>query len=76
MVVSVMTVAAPRWPELSKVQVGGEGDEDGEWEYVFKKESDLDDLRGKIRLVYRMAGWNGVESLILGTFSPPSTIVT
>lgn len=53
-VVSVLTVVAPCGPELTK-------DEQG-----FAKESDLQDLREKIRLVYRMAGWNDQEFLVLG----------
>ncbi|KAF8827321.1 hypothetical protein HHX47_DHR5000506 [Lentinula edodes] len=53
-VVSVLTVAAPCGPELTKD------------EQRFVKESDLQDLREKIRLVYRMAGWNDQEFLVLG----------
>ena len=53
-VVSVLTVAAPRGPPLSP---------DG---LSFKEPSTLDDLRGKIRLVYRMAAHNGQQYLVLG----------
>lgn len=56
-VVSVITVAAPRGPLLA------EG-EDGR--HVFARKSDLDDMREKIRLVYRCAGHNGRTSLVLG----------
>ncbi|KAL0581493.1 hypothetical protein V5O48_000536 [Marasmius crinis-equi] len=53
-VVGVITVAAPRWPELTPDKK------------QFAKESDLNDLRGKIRLVYRMAARNGREYVVLG----------
>ncbi|KAF9068145.1 hypothetical protein BDP27DRAFT_1448604 [Rhodocollybia butyracea] len=53
-VVSVITVAAPYGPALM------EGRED------FANNSDLEDLRGKIRLVYRMAGAHGKKFLVLG----------
>lgn len=52
--VSVITVAAPRFPKLTP---------DGE---QFAKQEDLGDLRGKIRLVYRMAATYGKTSIILG----------
>ncbi|KAJ9619912.1 hypothetical protein H2203_008186 [Taxawa tesnikishii (nom. ined.)] len=52
--VSVITIAAPRLPELT---------EDGA---EFARESDLRDLREKIRLVYRMAAHNGQTNLVLG----------
>jgi hypothetical protein len=55
-VVSVITVAAPRYPRLTT---------DREH---FVKESDLEDLRGKIRVVYRMAAHNKQRYLILGKF--------
>ncbi|KIK52993.1 hypothetical protein GYMLUDRAFT_49573 [Collybiopsis luxurians FD-317 M1] len=55
-VVSVITVAAPCGPEVIKTP-------DGE---KFKYDSDLEDLRGKIKLVYRMAAWNGQKYLVLG----------
>jgi hypothetical protein len=63
---SVISVAAPRGPELvtMKVKKGGKKGE-GEWEEVFKKENDSYNLREKIRLIYWMAGWNGVEFLSL-----------
>ncbi|KAJ7080728.1 hypothetical protein B0H15DRAFT_786963, partial [Mycena belliarum] len=51
--VSVITVAAPRRPELTPDRL------------AFKNPSDLDDLRGKIRLVYRMAAHHGQEFLVL-----------
>jgi len=53
-IVSVITVAAPRLPELTVDKL------------AFTKHSDLEDLRGKIRLVYRMAARNGKTSLVLG----------
>jgi len=53
-IVSVITVAAPRAPELSEDRLS------------FKHASDLEDLRGKIRLVYRMAARNGKTSIVLG----------
>jgi len=52
-IVGVMTVAAPRGPKLTS---------DG---LSFAKESDIEDLRGKIRLVLRMAGNDGKDSLVL-----------
>ena len=54
--VAVLTIAAPRCPEVL----------DGR----FMKSSDLRDLREKIRLVYRMAGHNGKQVLILGVDNP------
>ncbi|EKM82189.1 hypothetical protein AGABI1DRAFT_112279 [Agaricus bisporus var. burnettii JB137-S8] len=53
-VVSVITVAAPRYPRLT-----------ADKEH-FEKKSDLEDLRGKIRLVYRMAAHNKQRYLVLG----------
>lgn len=53
-VLSVITVAAPCLPELTK---------DREH---FAKESDLEDLRQKILLILRIAARNGVTSLVLG----------
>jgi hypothetical protein len=52
--VSVITVAAPRVPDLIDDML------------ALEKDSDLQDLRGKIRLVYRMAARNGKTSIILG----------
>jgi hypothetical protein len=52
-VVSVLTVAAPMWPVLTPDE-------------KFAKLEDMRDLRGKIRLFYRMAAANGQESLVLG----------
>ncbi|KAJ3996155.1 hypothetical protein F5050DRAFT_1808013 [Lentinula boryana] len=69
-VVSVLTVAAPCGPKLTEDQ------------QRFAKESDLEDLRGKIRLVYRMAGWNNMDFLVLGAmgcgayFCPPLLVAT
>lgn len=57
-VVSVITVAAPRCPELTT---------DG---LSFRNASDLKDLRGKIRLVYRMAAVHKKTSLVLGKHLP------
>ncbi|KAH6889077.1 hypothetical protein BKA70DRAFT_1121247 [Coprinopsis sp. MPI-PUGE-AT-0042] len=54
LVVSVITVAAPRYRKLTP---------DGE---QFNDPSVLEDLRAKIRLVYRMAAQNGQQYLILG----------
>lgn len=56
-VVSVVTVAAPRGPALTTTSGGRP---------AFAKKSDLDDLREKIRLVYRCSAHNGQTSLILG----------
>ncbi|RDB15942.1 hypothetical protein Hypma_003604 [Hypsizygus marmoreus] len=67
-VVSVLTVAAPRDPKLTKD--GG----------AFANKQDLEDLRGKIRLVYRMAARHGQEYLVLGAmgcgvyFCPPRLV--
>jgi len=59
--IAVITVAAPRGPEVS----------DGR----FFNTSDVHDLKEKIRLVYRMAGHNGKQVLILGAENPwPDTI--
>ncbi|KAF9020742.1 hypothetical protein BDZ89DRAFT_263113 [Hymenopellis radicata] len=67
---SVLTVAAPRAPKLT---------EDKE---NFADPSVLEDLRGKIRLVYRMAAHNHKEYLILGAMGcgaylcPPRLVAT
>lgn len=53
-VVSVITVAAPRAPRLT---VDGQS---------FANESDLNDLRGKIKLIYRIAAQNKKRYLVLG----------
>lgn len=53
-IVGVMTVAAPRNPKLMPDKLS------------FARESDLQDLRGKIRLILRMAGHDGKDSLVLG----------
>jgi uncharacterized protein (TIGR02452 family) len=53
-VVAVMTVAAPRLPALTP---------DGE---DFAKKEDLEDLKGKILLVLRMAAGHNVGRLVLG----------
>ena len=53
-VVTVFTVAAPRWPKVS---------EDGK---NFAREEELQDLREKILLVLRMAAVEGVGKLVLG----------
>ncbi|KAJ3711267.1 hypothetical protein DFJ43DRAFT_1161806 [Lentinula guzmanii] len=69
-VVSVLTVAAPCSPKLTEDQQS------------FAKKSDLADLRGKIRLVYRMAGWNNKDFLVLGAMGcgaylcPPLLVAT
>jgi hypothetical protein len=60
--VLVITVAAPRGPELKY-----RDDEPGE--KVFKNEEDLQCLREKIRLVYRMAIKHGQEYIVLGRLS-------
>ncbi|EEB94249.1 hypothetical protein MPER_06965 [Moniliophthora perniciosa FA553] len=52
-IVGVITVAAPRGPKLTS---------DGK---NLANESDLNDLREKIRLVYRMAARNGREYIVL-----------
>ncbi|KAI0796175.1 hypothetical protein C8Q75DRAFT_730290 [Abortiporus biennis] len=53
-VVSVISVAAPRDPPLTNDQLH------------FKHEQDLDCMREKIRLVYRIAAHNGQEYVVLG----------
>ncbi|KAL0581492.1 hypothetical protein V5O48_000535 [Marasmius crinis-equi] len=53
-VVGIISVAAPRRPQLTPDRKG------------LAKESDLKDLRGKIGLVYRMAARNGREYIVLG----------
>ncbi|KAK1225330.1 hypothetical protein PQX77_011748 [Marasmius sp. AFHP31] len=53
-IVGVITVAAPRGPKLSS---------DGT---RFADKGQLNDLRGKIRLVYRMAAHNGRDCVVLG----------
>ncbi|KAI0343349.1 hypothetical protein BDW22DRAFT_1356983 [Trametopsis cervina] len=55
--VSVITVAAPRLPRLIKI---------GNGEYNFKNEEDVDNLREKIKLVYRMAIKHNQEYIVLG----------
>lgn len=72
-VVSVITVAAPRGPALA-MEPGGDG------RLMFARESDRDDLREKIRLVYRCAAHNGQTSLVLGAmgcgvYSCPQEVV-
>ncbi|KAJ4478949.1 hypothetical protein J3R30DRAFT_3472424 [Lentinula aciculospora] len=52
-ILSVITVAAPRGPHLTKDKQN------------FAEKSELEDLRGKIRLVYRMAAWNAKRFLVL-----------
>ncbi|EAU90008.2 hypothetical protein CC1G_05924 [Coprinopsis cinerea okayama7 len=69
-IVSVITVAAPRNRLLT---------EDGE---NFQNPSVLEDLQGKIRLVYRMAAHHGQQYLILGAMGcgayrcPPKLVAT
>ncbi len=53
-IISIITVAGPRLPALT---------DDGE---DFARESDLEDLREKIRLVYRMAAHHKQRYLVLG----------
>lgn len=53
-VVSVLTVAAPRWPAVNSDR------------RTLKNQKDLEDFRGKIRLVYRMAAHNSQQYLVLG----------
>ncbi|KAG5722181.1 hypothetical protein E4T56_gene4763 [Termitomyces sp. T112] len=55
-VVSVITVAAPRCPSLTEDRT------------AFKDPSVLEDLRGKIRHIYRMAAHHGQQYLVLGAF--------
>ncbi|KAF9003129.1 hypothetical protein BDZ89DRAFT_1081153 [Hymenopellis radicata] len=67
---SVLTVAAPRAPKLTDNKEG------------FADPSVLEDLQGKIRLVYRMAAHNHKEYLILGAMGcgaylcPPRLVAT
>ncbi|KAF7377836.1 hypothetical protein MSAN_00207100 [Mycena sanguinolenta] len=69
-VISVLTVAAPAWPDLSL---------DGQ---AFRQPSTLTYLQEKIRLVYRMAAHNGQENLVLGAMGcgayacPPRLVAT
>ena len=56
-VVGVVTVAAPRGPKTHRNESG---------EAVFADPEVLEDMRGKIRLVYRMAASNGNEYIVLG----------
>lgn len=58
-VVAVLTVAAPRGP---KTRRGEDGEE------AIRDEKVAEELRGKIRLVYRMAAGNGKEYIVLGTY--------
>jgi len=53
-VVSVITVAAPRHPALNESRT------------KFAKEEDVRDLRGKIRIILRIAVRNKQDSLVLG----------
>jgi hypothetical protein len=55
-VVSVVTVAAPARAELTPDR------------QAFKSPATLEYLREKIRLVYRMAGHNGQQYLVLGMY--------
>ncbi|KAI0692493.1 hypothetical protein BC835DRAFT_1356914 [Cytidiella melzeri] len=55
--VSVLTVAAPRGPQLR---------DDEHFGRAFKNQEDLDCLREKIKLVYRMAIYHGQEYIVLG----------
>lgn len=59
-IVAVLTVAAPRLPEVLD-------------DRLFNS-SDVRDLKEKIRLVYRMAGHNGKQVLILGVCQSPSDV--
>jgi hypothetical protein len=62
-IVSVITVAAPRVPELSADRLS------------FKHASDLEYLRGKIRLVYRTAARNGKTRIVLGWLKPTNIAI-
>lgn len=53
-IVSVITVAAPRGPKLNSART------------ELLRPGDLEDFRGKIRLVYRMAAHHGQTHLVLG----------
>jgi uncharacterized protein (TIGR02452 family) len=68
-IMSVITVAAPRGPDLTSNMK------------AFADQSVLEDLRGKIRLVYRMAASNGNEIVILaamgcGAYMCPPEVVS
>ncbi|EGN95108.1 hypothetical protein SERLA73DRAFT_113884 [Serpula lacrymans var. lacrymans S7.3] len=52
--VQVLTVAGPCCPPLSEDR------------QKFASDSVLEDLRGKIKLIYRMAAWSGCWDLVLG----------
>ena len=62
-VLSVVTVAGPRRPELTP---------DGSH---LARESDLLDLKAKIRLIYRLAASEGRDALVLGTAMPASELL-
>ncbi|KAF5358923.1 hypothetical protein D9758_004846 [Tetrapyrgos nigripes] len=67
-IVSIITVAAPRYPLLTPDRLD------------FKNPSDKEDLREKVRLILRMAGSNGQKYLVLGALGcgayrcPPSSV--
>ncbi|KAK7470368.1 hypothetical protein VKT23_001795 [Stygiomarasmius scandens] len=67
-VVSVITVAAPRFPLLNSTGTD------------FENQADKDSLREKVRLILRMAGSNGQRYLVLGAMGcgayrcPPFTV--
>ncbi|KAJ6617518.1 hypothetical protein B0H10DRAFT_2164385 [Mycena sp. CBHHK59/15] len=69
-VVSIITVAASRHPELTPNKRAS------------KFPATLADLRGKIRLVYRMAAYNGQQYLVVGAMGcgayacPPQLVAT
>ncbi|KAJ7694809.1 hypothetical protein B0H17DRAFT_1009027 [Mycena rosella] len=69
-IVSVITVAAPAWPDLTLDR------------QAFESPSTLMFLREKIRLVYRMAAHNGQQYLVLGAMGcgayacPPRLVAT
>lgn len=55
--VAILTVAAPRHPEVLDDRLSNS--------------SEVHDLKEKIRLIYRMAGHNGKQVLVLGTCEHP-----
>jgi uncharacterized protein (TIGR02452 family) len=67
-VLSVITVAAPRFPLLTPDRSD------------FENSSDKEDLREKVRLILRIAGFNGQKYLMLGAMGcgayrcPPASV--
>ncbi|RYP65921.1 hypothetical protein DL771_008051 [Monosporascus sp. 5C6A] len=67
-VVSVVSVAGVRWPEVEEVAVAatGDGGRRGRSERMFRYAADRDLTRDKMRLALRVAAAEGHELLVLG----------